>query len=130
MSNASITNIGLGILSKRLITQTGESGGAQPEAKYLAWGTGNTAFAVTQTALATASSEARTAGTTSTVLTAVANDTYQNVGIIVSTQTQTIVELGQFDASSGGNMMARWVFTGIAVNNNDSIQFTTQVQSS
>lgn len=130
MTNSAITNAGMAILTKRMITQAGESGGAQPEPKYLGWGTSSTAFAVTQTALQAASSEARTAGTTSAVTTTITNDTYQNVGTITSTQTQTITELGQFDASTTGNMLSRWVFTGIAVNNNDSIQFTTQIQSS
>jgi hypothetical protein len=130
MSNTAITDAGMSILSKRMLTQTGETSPAQPEPKYLGWGTGTTAFVHTQTALATPSSEARTAATTSTTTTTITNDTYQAVGTITSTQTQTITELGQFDASSVGNMLARWVFTGIAVNNNDSIQFTTQIQSS
>jgi hypothetical protein len=110
-----------------MITQAGESGSAQPEPKYLGWGTGTTAAALANTALQTASAEARTAGTSSTVTTNVTNDTYQVVGTITSLSGQTISELGQFDATTAGNMLAHWVFTGLALLTGDSIQFTTQV---
>jgi hypothetical protein len=122
-----IVNAGLAIMAKRLITQAGESGSAQPEPKYLAWGTGTTAAALSNTALQTPSAEARTAGTTPTVTTNVANDTYQCVGTIVSLSGQTISELGQFDASASGNMLARWVFPGLPLLTGDSITFTTQI---
>lgn len=121
-----IVNAGLAILAKRLIGSTP----AQTEPKYLGWGTGTTAAALTDTALTTPSSEARTAGASSNVTTNVTNDTYQVVGTITSTSAQTIAELGQFDASTSGNMLAHWVFTGISLASGDSIQFTTQVYGS
>lgn len=122
-----IVNAGLAIIAKRLMTQAGESGSAQPEPKYLGWGTGTTAAALGNTGLQTPSAEARVAGSNSNVTTNVANDTYQIVGTITSLSNQTISELGQFDASGGGNMLAHWVFTGLALNTGDGIQFTTQI---
>lgn len=88
--------------------------------QYVAWGTGGTAEAVGNTALATASSEARTAGT----ITSPSAALHRTVGTIVSTQTQTITEVGLFDASSSGVMMIRALFTGIPLVSGDSIAFT------
>jgi hypothetical protein len=118
-----IVNAGLAILAKRLIGGTP----AQVEPNFLGWGTGTTAAALANTALQTPSAEARVTGTSSNVTTNVTNDTYQVVGTITSASTQTISELGQFDAATVGNMLAHWVFTGIPLNNLDSIQFTTQI---
>jgi len=89
--------------------------------KFVAWGTGGaTAEAAGNTALATASSEARTSGT----ITSPSAALHRVVGTIVSTQTQTISEVGLFDASTAGVMMIRAVFTGIPLVNLDSIAFT------
>lgn len=118
-----IVNAGLAIIAKRMIGATP----SQLEPLYLAWGTGTTAAALANTALQTASAEARTAGTSSNVTVNVASDCYQVVGTITSLSAQTISELGQFDASTAGNMLAHWVFTGLALGIGDSIQFTTQV---
>lgn len=118
-----IVNTGLAILAKRLIGGTP----AQVEPLFLGWGTGTTAAALGNTALQTASAEARVSGASSNVTTNVTNDTYQVVGTITSASTQTISELGQFDAVTAGNMLAHWVFTGIPLNAADSIQFTTQI---
>lgn len=95
---------------------------------YIGWGTGTTAAAVTDTALQTASGEARTNGTKSKVTTTVTNDTLQVVGTITSAGTQTISEAGLFDASTSGNMYVHGVFTGIALGTGDSIAFTVTIQ--
>jgi hypothetical protein len=95
---------------------------------YIGWGTGSTAAAVTDTALQTASAEARTNGTKSKVTTTVANDTLQVVGTITSLGSQTISEAGLFDASTVGNMYVHGVFTGIALGVGDSIAFTVTIQ--
>src|SRR5579883_364798 len=112
-----IVNSGLAILAKRLIGTTP----SQAEPLYLGWGTGTAAAALTDTGLTTPSAEARVAGTSSTVTKNVANDTYQVVGTITSASSQTISELGQFDAASAGNMLAHFVFTGIPLASGDSI---------
>lgn len=98
-----------------------ETVGAGTTQKFVAWGTGGgTAEAIGNTALATPSSEARTSG----AITSPSAALHRVVGTIVSTQTQTISEVGLFDASSGGVMMIRAVFTGIPLLNLDSIAFT------
>lgn len=94
---------------------------------HIGWGTGTTAAAAANTGLETPSSEARTSGTKSQQTTTVAGDTYQVVGTVTSTQTQTISEAALFDASTAGNCYVRGVFTGIALGNGDSIAFTVQV---
>jgi len=52
---------------------------------------------------------------------------YKSVATIPFTTTQTIKEHGLFNASSGVTLMDRSVFTGIPVNNGDSIQFTYEL---
>jgi hypothetical protein len=94
---------------------------------YIGWGTGTTAAAEADTALETASGESRTNGTKSRVTTTVTNDTFQVVGTITSTGSQTISEAGLFDASSSGNMYVHGVFTGIPLGNGDSIAFTIKI---
>lgn len=95
---------------------------------YIGWGTGSTAAAVTDTALQTASSESRTNGTGSKITTTFTNDTLQVTGTITSTSSQTISEVGLFDASTSGNMYLHGVFTGIALGNGDAIAFTLTIQ--
>jgi len=114
-----ITNSGLALIAGRIL-------GTASEPKYLGWGTGTTAAALANTALQTASAESRVAGTTSQVTVNVTNDCYQAVGTLTSASAQTISELGQFDASTSGNMLSHFVFTGVPLGIGDSIQFTTQ----
>ena len=97
-------------------------------AKYLQWGTGSAA-AETANAVAAAAAEARTTGSMSAVTTTVTNDTLQVVGSITCATTgKTISELGVMDASTAGNMIFYFDFTGIALLVGDSIAFTTQVK--
>ena len=90
------------------------------EQKYVAWGTGAAAEAVGNTALTTPSAEARTLGTMSSPSAAL----YRVVGTITSASTQTITEVGLFDATTAGVMMVRAIFTGVPMVSGDSIAFT------
>lgn len=114
---------GRGIISNRIL-------GSGTEPKYVAWGTGTTTAAAGDTALTTASSEARTSGTSTQVTTTTTNDTYQVVGTITSTQTQSIAEFALFDASTSGTLFVHGNFTAIPLQNGDSIQFTIKVSFS
>lgn len=95
---------------------------------YIGWGTGSTAAAVTDTALTTASAEARTNGSKAKTTTTVTNDTLQITGTITDATGQTIAEAGIFDAATTGNMYVHGVFTGIALSIGDSIAFTVTIQ--
>lgn len=92
--------------------------------EYIAWGTGATAEAVGNTALATEASEARTLST----LSQPAADTDRLVGTITATGTKTITESGRFNLSAAGVMQQRALFTGIPVVSGDQIQFTHDLQ--
>ena len=117
-----VTNVGKGIIWNRML-------GSGTEAKYVAWGTGSTTAAITQTALVAESAEARTNGTSSRITTTTTNDTYQVTGTITSASGQTIAESGLFDASTTGNMFTRGDFTGVALLTGESIAFTWTVQA-
>lgn len=112
------TNVGAAIITNRVI-----QAGTAP--KYLGWGIGTTAAAVTDTALQTESapttSGGRTVGTESRVTTSVTNDTYQVAGAIVAASTLAITESGAFDAATGGNMLLHGVFSAVNVVSGDSI---------
>jgi hypothetical protein len=118
---ALVTNVGI---TKIIAALFGDSHTAPT---YIHWGTGSTTEAVGNTALQTASAEARTNGTKSKVTTNTTDDTYQVVGSIVSAGTQTIAEAGLFDASTAGNMYVRGTFTGIALAASDAIEFTIKI---
>lgn len=102
--------------------------GTEPAA--VAWGTGTTAEALTQTALVTESAEARTAGTSSQVTTSTTNDSYQVVGTITATATRAITESGLFNSTTVGGsiMVTRATFSAINLSTSDSIQFTWKVR--
>lgn len=91
---------------------------------YIGWGTGTTGAAKGDTALETASAESRVATTDSQP----AADTNQHVAEITSAGTQTITEMGLFDASTSGNLALRSVFSGISLTSGDKIEFTVQIQ--
>lgn len=118
---AILVNAGRAIITNRM-------GGGGTTPSFVAWGTGSTAEAATQTALVTASAEARTTGTVTQQTTSVTNDTFQVVGLITSLSNQTIQEVGLFDASSAGNMLIRALTGGQALNTNDTITFTVKLQ--
>src|SRR3990170_3560866 len=94
-----VTNVGLGVITNRL------KGVGVAEPKFVAWGTGVTTPAVTDTTIETAPGEARTDGTSSQQTTDVTDDTYRVVGTITATATRAITEVGLFTASSAGSML-------------------------
>ena len=115
-----VTDVGMGIITNRI-----KGSGTEPN--YLAWGTGTNTAAAADTALQTASAEARVAGTSSREETNVANDTYRVVGTLTSAGNQTIAEAGLFDASTTGNCFVRGDFSGVALAQDESIEFTVDV---
>lgn len=116
------TNAGKAIVTNRLK-------GAGTEPNYVAWGTGAGTAAATDTTLFTEASEARVAGTSTQQTTTVTDDTYQVVGTMtVAGAGKTITNVGLLDASSGGNLLMKSDFTGIALNVGESIQFTQKLQ--
>jgi len=88
--------------------------------QYVHWGTGVTAEAVGNTALATPSAEARVAG----VVTSPSAALHRVVATLTSASTQTVTEAGLFDATTAGVMLIRTLFTGVPLLSGDSIQFT------
>ena len=97
---------------------------AASSVKYVGWGTGTTAPVVGDTALETASAEARTSGTQTQATTTTTKDTYQIVALITALSAQAITEMGVFDASTVGNMLLRGTFSAINVSISDTITFT------
>jgi len=86
--------------------------------RYVAIGTGTTAPSASDTALET--EIARKAGSTSRATTNVSNDTAVVEATFSSadglTGSSNVAEAGLFDATSGGNMLARQTFSAIPVN--------------
>lgn len=121
-----VTSVGKAVIANRII-------GAGTEPKYVGMGVGATGAARTAAAADTALStevETRTSGTGSRVTTSVTNDTHQNVGTVTATATRAVDEMGQFDASSAGNMYLSSTFAVVNLSSGDSIQFTNKVQFS
>ena len=108
------------------------AGGAATQPKYVAWGTGAGTTALTDTTLFTesASPASRATGTTTQQTTTTTSDTYQVIGTLTSTSTQTITNAGLFDAITVGNLFVKGDFTGVALTSGDSIQFTFKTQFS
>lgn len=113
------TNAGKAIVTNRL-----KGSGTEPS--YVAWGTGAGTAAVTDTTLFTENGS-RVAGTSTQQTTTVTNDTYQVVGTLTAGSGITVTNAGLFDAASTGNLFVKGDFTGVALNTNDSIQFTIKI---
>jgi len=105
------------------------NGGAATQPKYVAWGTGAGTTGATDTTLFTEVTP-RVSGTTSQVTTSTTNDTFQVVGTQTAGTSETITNAGLFDASTSVNLFVKGDFTGIPLNNGDSIAFTFKVQFS
>lgn len=83
---------------------------AQEDYDWIAIGTGTTAASSTQTALVNETH--REAGTGSRVTTVITNDTAQLVSTFSGYGgTESIAEIGVFNAASGGTMLFRQTFT-------------------
>lgn len=105
------------------------SGGAATQPKYIGWGTGAGTTGATDTTLFTEVLP-RVTGTATQTTTSTTNDTLQVVGTQTAGTTETITNAGLFDAATSGNLFVKGDFTGIPLNNGDSIQFTFKVQFS
>lgn len=86
----------------------------------IGWGTGAGTAAKADTTLFTEASEARVTATESQP----AANQNRFVATITADGTKTITNAGAFDASTGGNMLLKSDFTGVALVLNDSITFT------
>ena len=117
-----LTNSGRAILTNLL----SGIGGTVP--KYIGWGTGTSAAAASDTGLQTPSAEARTTGTVSRVTTSVTNDTVRVAGTITSLSSQTISEVGLFDAAAAGNIFIHGVFTGVLLGIGEGMAFQIDSQ--
>lgn len=119
-----VTNVGKGIFTGQMLTT------ASAKTTYVGWGTGAGTAAATSTTLFVEAAETRVAVTTTQQLTTTANDTFQAVGTITASGAKTITNAGIFDALTTGNLVALGDFTGVALNNGDSIAFTFKIQLS
>ena len=93
--------------------------------QYIAIGTGTTPESATDTALQ--NEIMRALATCSRVTTNVTNDTAQLVYTFTFTASYAITESGVFDASTGGNMLCRRVFSAVNVVSGDSLQVTWKI---
>jgi hypothetical protein len=101
--------------------------GTGTEPRNIGWGTGTTAPVDGDTGLETEAAESRVVGTSSVQTTTTTDDTYRVVGTLTSASTQTISEAALFN--DAGDLFERGTFTGIALDNGDSIQLTIEGQA-
>jgi hypothetical protein len=121
-ASTAVVNTGRAIITSRLI------GTATAVPLYVAWGTGGTAVALTDTTL-TEPGEARTLGVGTQTTTTTTSDTLNVTGTIVATGTRTIAEAGLFTAVTSGTLFVRGVLAStIGLTTGDSIAFTFNVQ--
>ena len=114
-----LTNAGLALATNRITAL----GGNAP--KYITWGTGAGTATVDRTTLLTEATETRTTGTITQQTTNVLNDTVQVVGRMTCNVTaKTITNAGLLDASAVGVLFILSSFDGIAMTQNDYIDFT------
>jgi hypothetical protein len=97
--------------------------------QFIGWGTGAGTAAKADTTLFTEASEARATGTVTTNGTGAAAK-YQVVGTLTADAAKTITNAGNFTASSGGTLIVKGDFTGIALALGDQIQFTITLDPS
>jgi len=97
---------------------------------YLGIGTSATQALASDTDLKagiTSGSLARASATVSQVSTDVSNDTLQLLHTFTATASYTIKEAGVFDTASGGVMLARSTFADRALEPNDTLKITYQI---
>lgn len=110
---------------KAILTNRIKGSGSEPN--FVAWGTGAGTANEADTTLFTEAAETRVAGTSTREETTAPDDTYQVIGTIISGSAQSITNAGLFDAISSGNLFVKGNFASIALEQNDSIQFTIKV---
>jgi hypothetical protein len=129
----------LSLDKNNLVVSAGKAGlasrlngdGAEAVFNYLAVGLDNTAAAAGNTALGseiTDSGLERAAATASRVTTTVTNDTARLQKTWNVTGTKAVVEIGAFNAGSGGTMLGRTVFSVINVSNGFTLIATYDFQ--
>lgn len=120
-----VTTVGKGIISGQL------NGVTAAPVTAIAIGTGTNAAAAGDTALQieiTDSGGARGAATTSRQTTTTSNDTAQWVKTFTFTGSKAVTEEGLLDNNtSGGNLLARQVFSAVNVASGDTLQITHKV---
>ena len=120
-ASTAVVNTGRAIITSRLI------GTATAVPLYVAWGTGGTAVALSDTTL-TEPGEARTLGIGTQTTTTTASDTVNVTGTVVATGTRTIAEAGLFTAVTSGTLFVRGVLAStIGLTSGDSVAFTFNV---
>lgn len=120
---AVVTNSGKAINQHRL---RGDAGYTEPN--YIGWGTGAGTASPADTSLFTEASEARIAGDSSIVTIDNTDDTYQVEGTLAANASKTITNVALFDSASGGRIHMKVDFTGVPLNENDTIRFIMQYQ--
>jgi len=126
-SENGITNVGMAEVAGLILLDVGGT-----PFDYIAIGTGTTAFDPTQTALV--NEIKRKAATGTRVTTTVTNDTAQLVTTFSSADglsgTSAVTESGVFNASTGGVLLCRQVFSALNINwdAGDSLQATWKIQ--
>lgn len=121
-----VTNAGFALIAARIGSDVTEAA-----ADYLAVGTGTTAAAAGDTTLETEIADsglARAQGTVSRVTTTQTNDTHQVTKTWSVSGTKAITECGLLNASSGGGLLGRNVFSAVNVVNGDSFALTYKVK--
>lgn len=116
-----LTTVGKALIVSRIM-----GNGSEP--KYIAWGTGTTTAAASDTALTTESAEARVNGTSSQVTTTTTNDTYRVTGTLTATGARAITEVGLLTAASGGTLFMHSDFAALNLASGDSVSFTIDTQ--
>jgi len=130
---------GLSLDKHNLVVTAGKAGlasrlngdGAEAVFNYLAVGIDNTAAAAGNTALGSEivdSGLERAAASVSRVTTSTANDTARLQKSWSVTGTKAVVEIGAFNAGSGGTMLGRTVFSAINVSNGFTLIATYDFQ--
>lgn len=117
-----ITNAGAAGVASRI-----NGSGGEAAFTYIAVGTGATAANVADTTLQTelaASGLSRANSTASRVTTDVTNDSARLANTFTVTGTAAVTESGVLNASSGGVLLARQVFSAVNVVNGDSLSVT------
>lgn len=126
---------------KNLITNAGIAGiagrvgavGSPAAFTYLALGIGTTAATVNDTQLESEITNfnlTRAAATMSLVTTTVTNDTSQATYTWTASGNKAITECGILNASSGGTLLGRQVFTAINVESGDQVTVTYKIKIS
>lgn len=125
-----LTNAGRAINAGRMLGATP----TQTEPKFIAIGSGAGTAGITDTTLFTEfttgtwAGYARTSTAGTQVTTSVANDTAQWVGTFTAPAAESVLNAGNFDAVTVGNLHIKGDFASVGLANGDSIQITIKDQ--